>query len=110
MCTLFERVTATKHLAENVIKMLSLINAQNLSPPGLNENRGLVHVFTNIKATNEQTYDLLNARTIGQQDYTNYVTHHILQSPSVRNAPVRQRPLLTMAPLKLTKTRLSQKE
>lgn len=63
-------------------------------------NRGLINVFTDEKATNEQTHDLLNAQKIGEQGYINYVTHNILQLSSVLDAPVRFKQLLTMAPLK----------
>lgn len=71
---------------------------------------GLINVFTKQQATPEQTPDLLNARKLGEQSYLNFVTHHILQQPSVSKAPVRRKQLLTMAPLKVTKRRLSQQQ
>ena len=64
-------------------------------------------MFNGVQATNEQSHDLINARKIGHQDYTNYITHRILQSPSVANPPVRHRKLLTMAPSKKKKKKLS---
>ena len=103
-------VTAnTKHWEENIEKMHSLIVQHELFNVS-NTNRGLVNVFTGTKATLEQTHDLLNARKSGKQGYTNYVSHHILQLPSVANAPVRKKRLLTMAPPKSTKRKQSQKE
>ena len=70
----------------------------------------MVNVFTGITATTEQTTDLIDARKLGQRDYLQYITHHILQTPSVANPPVRKRRLLTMAPSKLKKKRMSSKE
>lgn len=62
-----------------------------------------VDVFTGIKATDE----LLHARVIRKQAYINYITHHILQIPSISKPAVRRKRLLTLAPLK---TKISQKE
>lgn len=76
----------------------------------MESNRGLVNVLTDEQATLEQTYDLLNARKIGEQGYLNCVTHRILQLPSVDIAPVRHKQLLTMAPRKVTKKRISQQQ
>ena len=90
--------------------MCSLVSEHTIFIPSIKSNRGLVNVFTGTQATPEQSHDLLNARKVGQQGYINYVTHYILQLPSVTNAPVRRKRLLTMAPPKITKTRLSQKE
>ena len=69
----------------------------------------LINVLTGTKATPEQKHDLLNARAIGLQSYKNYVTHNPLQVPSVQSS-LRQKQLLTMAPPKMMKRRLSQKE
>lgn len=88
--------------------MCSLITQHKVFTIGA--NRGLVNVFTGVPATQEQAHDLLMARELGEKSYINYVTHHILQLPSVANAPVRRKRLLTMAPPKSTKVRLSQKE
>ena len=90
--------------------MRSLVSEHTIFIPSIKSNRGLVNVFTGTQATPEQSHDLLNARKVGQQGFINYVTHYILQLPSVTNAPVRRKRLLTMAPPKITKTRLSQKE
>ena len=78
--TLFDQTTGSKHWEENVTKMRSLIAEHKLFTISTvsSTSRGLVNVFNGIKATNEQTYDL-NARKLGQQDYTNFITHHILQ-------------------------------
>lgn len=90
--------------------MRSIVHDQQIFIPHVESNRGLLNVFTNTKATTEQTHDLLNARSIGEQHYANYVTHHILQIPSVTKAPVRRKQLLTMAPPKITRARLTQKQ
>ena len=105
---ILDNTTSTKHWEENIQKMRSLITQHKLFTIGA--NRGLVNIFTGLPATQEQAHDLLKARELGEKSYINYVTHHILQLPSVANAPVRRRRLLTMAPPKSTKVRLSQKE
>ena len=90
--------------------MCSLVSQHNLFTLNATINRGLVNVFIGTQATPEQSCDLLNARKIGQQGYINYITHNILRFSSVTNPPVRRKQLLTMAPPKATKRRLSQKE
>ena len=54
-------------------------------------DRGLINIFTKQQATPEQTHDLINARKLGEQSYLNFVTHRILQQPSVSKAPVRRK-------------------
>ena len=84
-----------------------IIHEHSMFKTSIEANRGLINVFTDEKATNEQTHDLLNAQKIGEQGYINYVTHNILQLSSVLDAPVR----LTTAPLKKNnKKRLSQEQ
>ena len=78
--------------------MCMIIHEHSTFKTSIEANRGLINVFTDEKATNEQTHDLLNAQKIGEQGYINYVTHNILQLSSVLDAPVR----LTTAPLKKT--------
>ena len=87
--------------------MRKLIAEHSIFTTNNGSNRALFNVFTNQQATPEQTHDLLNARKVGEQGYVNYITHHILQLPSVVNALVRRKQLLTMAPPKITKKRLS---
>lgn len=53
---------------------------------------------------------MLRFRQVGTQAFEQYITHHLLNQPSSTNAPVRQCKLLTMAPVKRSKRRLSQKE
>jgi hypothetical protein len=105
---LFDDAASTKKWNDNVEQMRNLIKNNNLLPNNISVNRGIVNVFTNLVATNEQAHDLLNARKITQH-YLQYVKHRIIQAPSV-TAPIRQKKLLTMAPQKCTKSRLSQKE
>ena len=88
--------------------MQSLITKNKFFP--IKCNKGVVNMLTGMEATTEQAYDLLNARKIGELHHKNYITHHILQVSSVSSAPVRKARLLTMAPPKITKTKISQKE
>ncbi len=106
---LFDTTSHTKRWDTNIATMRSVMSKHKMftSPES---NRGIVNVFTGQEATPEQRHDLLNARKLGTQHYENYITHHILQVPSVAKAPLRKRRLLTMAPPKITETKISQKQ
>ena len=108
--TIWDRRTTTKNWEENVLKMCKLIAEHSMLTTDIEINRGLINIFTNTHATQAQTQDLLNARQVGEQVYANFVTHYILQLPSVQNAPVRRKQLLTMAPLKTTKKHITQQQ
>ena len=75
--------------------MISAIEECHLLPSELPKNRGLVNAFSG-KKSNEQTYDLLNFRKIGNDDLMQFIKHRILRQPST-SAPVRRHKLLTMA-------------
>lgn len=101
--------STTKKWEENVQKMRIAIH-DNCLLPAETANRGLINVFTNQIATQEQCHDLLNARLIGEQGYMNFVSHTILHQSSVTKPAVRRKQLLTMAPPKVTRKRLSQQQ
>lgn len=105
---LLDNTAFTKRWDDNIMNMRSLITEHNLFDSQC--IRSVVNAFTGKEATTGQAEDLLNARTIGEKHYRNYITHHIMRVPSVTNAPFRKARLLTMAPPKTTKTKLSQKE
>ena len=63
---------------ENITSMMTEISNKDLLPANLTTNRGLVNVFTEKKATPEQSFDMMNFREIGGKDLTNFVNHHIL--------------------------------
>ncbi len=46
-------------------KMMKEINKVDLFPSSIQENRGLLNVFNQTKATPEQSFDMLNFRDIG---------------------------------------------
>ncbi len=96
---------------ENVVAMITQIDKIGLFPGDkITKNRGLINAFSNIKATPEQSHDMLNFRKIGSCDLDNYINHFILKKPSTA-APVRKNKLLTMAPLnKVTQKHINQKE
>ena len=60
------------------------------------ENRGLINIITNQKATPELTQDLLHAREMGQLDYEHAVQFYFLKDPSVQLIK-RKRRLLTFS-------------
>lgn len=108
--TLWDDTSSAKHQEENVLRMRRLIAEHHFFTTSIDTNRGVVNLFTNKQATTEQAHDMLNARRIGEQSYIiNFVTHTLLQMPSV-NAPVRRKQLLTMAPCKITKRRMTQQQ
>ena len=95
---------------DNIIAMLHEIQTKALLPESVPANRGLVNIFSCLKATPEQSFDMLNFRQIGGNDLKNYISHYILRIPST-DAPVRQNKLLTMAaPKKVSKRLMNQKE
>ena len=44
---------------ENIIAMIEIINMTYLFTTTVRENRGLLNVFSSVKATPEQSHDLL---------------------------------------------------
>ena len=107
--TIWDSTSYTKRWEENVLQIRLLIAEHCIFTSEIESNRGVVNLFTNVQATAEQAHDLVNARQIGKPGYINYVTHYLMQLPSV-NAPIRRKQLLTMSPLKVTKRRMSQKQ
>ena len=89
--------------------MRTITCQKDLLPTTTGSNRVLVDVFSGAIATPEQAHDL-SFRKVGLQDFENFVKHRILKQPSSAAAPVRRRRLLTMAPRKMGKKRVSQKE
>ena len=85
------------------------ITSKNLLPILTDSNRGLVNVFSGTKSTPEQSHDL-TFRKVGMKDIKNSVLHRILQHPSSSKALVRKHKLLTVAPARIGKRRISKKE
>ena len=73
------------------------------------KNRGLFNPFTNQKATQQQSHDLLNFRQIGQEDYELRIANFILRQPSVE-APNRKRRMQTFSVRQVKTRRVSQLE
>ena len=95
---------------ENIIAMIETINKTNLFTTTVRENRGLLNVFSSVKATPEQSHDLLRFRQIGQDGLTNYINYYLLKNPSTK-APMHGNKLVTMAPRKkVGKRQMNQKE
>ena len=61
------------------------------------------------KATPEKKKDMLTFRQIGEQSFQHYVKHRILQQPSTDDAPLQRQKLLTMATVKHSRRKASQK-
>ena len=72
-------------------------------------NRGLLNTFTNLKATQEQAHDMLAFRSIGEEALDVYIKHVIIGETSTSSV-IRHRKLLTMASVKTTRRKISQKE
>ena len=72
-------------------------------------DRGLTNPFTRKTATTQQPCDLLSFRDIGQREFLNHITFHILKKPST-SATVRKRRLQTFSSKKVNKQRISQLE
>ena len=108
--SIFDTTPYGNETEQNIEAVRTIICQKDLLPSTTGSNRGLVNVFSGAIATPEQAHDLLSFRKVGLQDFENFVKHRILKQPSSAAAPVRRRRLLTMAPRKMGKKRLSQKE
>lgn len=69
------------------------------------ENQGLWNIFTDYKATAEQSHDMLNYREIGQVGFETYVSGKILKQVSTK-APLRKKKLCTFTVSKKEKQRV----
>ena len=92
-----------------MLAMIKEIENNSVLPHNVLYNRGLLNVFTGTAATPQQADDLLNYRKIRSDDLVQFITYHILRKPST-DAPIRRNRLLTMAPPKIGKQRMSHKE
>ena len=75
----------------------------------VNHNQGLQNVFAQQTASEEQHRDLLNFRTVGQEEYLLRVLSYILRVPSVK-APNRRKKLQTLSERKCTSSKINQME
>ena len=107
---IFDDSIETKKKMENVLQMCRQIDDKCLLPLNVPTNRGLINVFSGAQARPEQAHDLLTFRDVGTEDFFNFVRHRILHEPSSAAAPIGQRRLLTMAPPKVGRRKISQKE
>lgn len=106
----FSDTSEIREREDNIIAMLHEIQNKELLPISVSGNRGLVNIFSGLKATPEQTFDMMNFRQIGHTNFINYINHSILKIPST-DTTVRQNKLLTMAaPKAVSKRLMNQKE
>ena len=106
---LFPTEPEVRRREENVLAMIKEIDSSSALPHTVPSNRGLLNVFTGTAATPQQAHDLLNCRKIGSDDLVQFINHYILRKPSTA-AHIRRNRLLTMAPPKIGKQRMSHKE
>ena len=93
---------------QNVKVQVETIQSSSLFETTI-KNRGLFNPFTNQKATQQQSHDLLNFRQIGQEDYELRIAYFILRQPSVE-APNRKRRMQTFSVRQVKTRRVSQLE
>ena len=72
-------------------------------------SRGLLNLFNGAEATNQQHYDLLNFRHIGEEEYKLRISYSILKEPSMR-APNRRKALQAFSIKQVKTVRVSQLE
>ena len=70
----------------------------------------MLNVFSALKATPEQSHDMLTFYQVGMQAFKQYIACYILPNPTSTNGPLRRHKVLTMATVKPTKTKAKQKE
>lgn len=106
--TVFSSKPVDKKFEDNVqcqINALSKVSFLTLTEV----NRGLTNYFTGTEATNQQHYDLLNFRHIGEEEYKMRISYFILKEPSVK-APNRRKALQTFSIKQVKTKRVSQLE
>lgn len=108
--TLYDWSSVGKVYNNNITAIRKTIREKSLLPHS-NRERGLLNVFSGVKASEVQTTNLLRAREIGMEEYTKYITYHILRKSSTDQAPMRKQRLLTLEPTTTTgKKKHSMKE
>ena len=91
---------------QNITVMLDYIEENNILPTS-SENLGLHNFLSHTPATPEQTHDLLNFRTIGQEEFQAHINYRILRDPSM-GAPERRKRLHTFGSSKAIKKKEKQ--
>uniref|UniRef100_A0A1X7SXP9 Uncharacterized protein n=1 Tax=Amphimedon queenslandica TaxID=400682 RepID=A0A1X7SXP9_AMPQE len=81
-------------LEKDIIKMIEIIQENNLLPANLVEDCGLLNTFNGQAATLEQQYDLLHFRRIGEEANTSYINHQILRQTFAATMTIRRKKLL----------------
>ena len=93
--SVFSSKPSDNKLEQNIKAQMSAILSSSL----LNTSesaRGLVNPFTNAKAQDQTSHDLLNFRRIGEEEYLIRISYFTLRNASV-NAPNRRRTLQTFS-------------
>ena len=93
---------------QNIHAQINAMETGNMFPL-TDTNRGFINPFTKKEAIAGQQHDLLNFRSIGQQEFLLRITYVIQKQPSVL-APNRRRRLKTFSERKVTKSRVTQLE
>ncbi len=81
----------------NIEEIKTTIQKHELLPLSVPTNRGIVNVFSSIKALPEQEHGLLECYNIGIEEYNSYVSYQVIVTPTNAPAPVRHQKLLTMS-------------
>ena len=93
----------TKKIETNITKMMSTLQQSNTFEV-VSSDRGLFNFMNGVKATPEQQRDLLTYHDIGDEDYENYVSYHLLHA-NVTNTLRRKRRLNTFSTAKKRKAK-----
>uniref|UniRef100_A0A1X7VCY4 Uncharacterized protein n=1 Tax=Amphimedon queenslandica TaxID=400682 RepID=A0A1X7VCY4_AMPQE len=98
-----------KKMNENVVAILSGIRSSAILPSLVSAPSSLQlrNSFTGLIATYEQQHDLLNFRSIGQDDFDNLVKQTYLKEKKSKH---KKHNLKTLTPTKITKRRFVQVE
>ncbi|CAC5416758.1 AS3MT [Mytilus coruscus] len=83
---------------------LKKVTESNVFKNDLGENRGLMKLFTAVKAEGSVYHDLMHFYEIGKQSLEHYINSRILKIPSI-NAPVRKHVLKTFSPARAQTTK-----
>ena len=106
--SLFNSSENLKH-EESIKAQKTLINEKQLLSTNLQSNRGLINPFTKKVASPQQNHDLINARSIGKQEFLLYASTHLVKIPTVQTSMCKRR-LCTFSVRRVTEQRITQLE
>ena len=83
----FRKMTTVQTVFSSILNLKIMYNLKGSKVSFLEAtelNQGLINYLNGAEATNQQHYDLLNFRRIGEEEYEMRISYFILKEPSVK--------------------------